>query len=373
MLYLPAIFLSFFLAFILFTKKNKSVADKILVAWLGVIGIHLLAFYLFFTGSYINYPFIIAVSFPLPLAHGPFLFLYTYNQTSGKVFNKTQLIHLLPVLLSLALFSGFFFLSPEQQLAVIKNKGAGYEKQMLVNLVAIYISGIVYIAASVKQLAGYHKRLVNEFSNTEKINFNWLLYLIIWMAVIWMIVLFVHKDEWLFGVVAVFVAWLGYFGIKQVQVFSQHNKNDEPATPPSNVMTILPAGEYPARKYLRSTLGEKEASDIHRRLLDLIETTQPYKDPDLTLNGLAESLNVHPNTLSQVINSKEHKNFYDLINEKRVQEFMRVSASALSQQYTLLSLAFDCGFNSKASFNRNFKKYTGVTPSDYLRQQPQAV
>ena len=101
----------------------------------------------------------------------------------------------------------------------------------------------------------------------------------------------------------------------------------------------------------------------------MLEMDQPYKDPDLTLNDLADKLDVHPNYLSQVINSNENKTFYDLINEKRVEAFIQKTSDAAHQQFTLLAIALDCGFNSKASFNRNFKKFTGQTPSDYLQAQ----
>lgn len=86
----------------------------------------------------------------------------------------------------------------------------------------------------------------------------------------------------------------------------------------------------------------------------------------MTLGDLAKLLGVHPNHLSQVINSQTKKSFYDLINERRIQEFILRAKLSGNKQYKLVGLAFDCGFNSKASFNRNFKKNTGKTPSDYL-------
>lgn len=71
----------------------------------------------------------------------------------------------------------------------------------------------------------------------------------------------------------------------------------------------------------------------------------------------------------RVINSKEKKNFYELINEKRVQEFIRLASEPKNNQFTFLALAFTCGFNSKASFNRNFKKYSALTPSEYFKRK----
>jgi AraC-like DNA-binding protein len=90
-----------------------------------------------------------------------------------------------------------------------------------------------------------------------------------------------------------------------------------------------------------------------------------YKKSDLSITELSSRLGVHANYLSQIINQKEKKNFYDFVNTYRFEEFKRLIAQQKNQQYTLLSLAFDCGFSSKSSFNRYFKKATGQTPSAY--------
>ena len=93
-----------------------------------------------------------------------------------------------------------------------------------------------------------------------------------------------------------------------------------------------------------------------------------FKDPELNLGQLAGNLNVHSNVLSQVINSFENKSFYDYINGLRIEEFKTLVADPVNRQYTLLSLAYECGFNSKTAFNRNFKKVTALSPSEYLSQ-----
>ncbi len=98
-----------------------------------------------------------------------------------------------------------------------------------------------------------------------------------------------------------------------------------------------------------------------------MENEKLFKNSELTLTQLSQTLNVHPNTLSQVINSVEQKNFYDYINFQRVEEFKKAMALPENQKFTLLSLAFECGFNSKTAFNRNFRKVTGVSPSEYLK------
>ncbi|MGB3063302.1 helix-turn-helix domain-containing protein [Sphingobacterium thalpophilum] len=92
-----------------------------------------------------------------------------------------------------------------------------------------------------------------------------------------------------------------------------------------------------------------------------------YQDPELTLGDLAKILEVHPVILSQVINSREQKSFYDYVNTYRVETFKELLLRPDSRQYTMLSLAFECGFNSKTSFNRNFKKITQMSPSAYAK------
>jgi AraC-like DNA-binding protein len=78
-------------------------------------------------------------------------------------------------------------------------------------------------------------------------------------------------------------------------------------------------------------------------------------------------LNTQPNYLSQVINEKEGKIFYDYINTIRIEEFKRLAVLPESRKYTLLALAEQCGFNSKSSFNRYFKKVTGQSPSEFMK------
>ena len=184
MLYLSGIILSFFLCFLLFTKRNKTAADHILAFWLGFIGLHLLSFYLLFTGHQEEYPTFVALGFSLPLVQGPFLYLYTRQQTSSAPFRARALLHFLPLLLSYLMFAGFYLLPADQKIEVFRLKGQGYETQSRINLMAINISGLVYTALSLVRLLKYRKNIVHQFSNTDKINFNWLLYLILWIAVI---------------------------------------------------------------------------------------------------------------------------------------------------------------------------------------------
>jgi AraC-like DNA-binding protein len=90
-----------------------------------------------------------------------------------------------------------------------------------------------------------------------------------------------------------------------------------------------------------------------------------YLDNDLTLQKLADRVNISTHNLSEVINSKLNLSYYDFINKHRVEEFKNRIANPANDKYNMLSIAFDSGFKSKGTFNSIFKKFTGTTPSEY--------
>lgn len=372
-LYLTGIILAFFLALVLISKKNKSTADRILALWLIAIAYPLFSYYLVFSGLHFTYPLFTAFGFSLPVAQGPFLYLYTHYQTKPGPFKKRDLLHFVPVLICSLLYWDFYFIGHEARVERFKHANDYYQTESEIRLWAIYLSGVVYVIVSLRTLLQYRKNLPHRFSNTERIHFNWLLYLISGLAVVWIVILFWQKDEIIFGSSALFIIWLGYFGVKQAGIFHQGFSTAPVPTPTPSASVaenvILLNKPDPTPKYQRSPLTDESIAHIHQQLTLLLQEEHPYKNPDLTLQELASRLEIHPNHLSQVINTKEQKNFYDLINEKRITAFLKAVQQPENKSYTLLAIAFECGFNSKASFNRNFKKYTGKTPSDYLKNR----
>lgn len=393
MFYLAGIIITFFLSVLLAGKKNKSEADKILTVWLVVMGIHLTLFYLFITEEFFKISWLMGVELPLPLVHGPFLFLYTTSLTRERKIKSIGWLHFFPVVIIYLLEIPFFLLSPERKVFVYKNKGAGFEWLSEGIFYPIVASGIIYVILSFLRLRKHRLIIENRFSNTAKINLNWLRYLVYGIAVIWIVIISGLNDSVIFGTVVVFVFFLGYFGIRQVGIFSNINQaerkidlppaeipepqslsqndliNNVSVTVESNTGVVNTSGiNQPAAKpkYQKSSLTAEEATRIHEQLKQVMLKEKLFKNPELNLGELAETLDIHPNNLSQVINSFESKTFYDYINSLRIDEFKKLVTDPESKQYTLLSLAFECGFNSKTAFNRNFKKSTGLSPSEYM-------
>ncbi|RZM29140.1 MAG: AraC family transcriptional regulator [Pedobacter sp.] len=99
---------------------------------------------------------------------------------------------------------------------------------------------------------------------------------------------------------------------------------------------------------------------------DLMTVEKIYLDPELTLTDLAKKVGTNASLLSKVINGTYGKNFNDYVNEFRVQEAIRLLQTPSYQNFSLLAIAYDAGFNSKSTFNRAFKKATGKSPKDHI-------
>ena len=122
------------------------------------------------------------------------------------------------------------------------------------------------------------------------------------------------------------------------------------------------------RKYEASTLTPGKSLMYSQRLLKLIEGGKPFLDPDLSAVKLAEFLGISKKHLSQVINQQFHLNFKNFINKYRVEEAKKKLLDPMEQQFVLFKIALDVGFNSKSVFNEAFKKFTGMSPSEYRKK-----
>ena len=102
--------------------------------------------------------------------------------------------------------------------------------------------------------------------------------------------------------------------------------------------------------------------------MSFINESRPYLDPELSLQELADKLDMSRHQLSTLINKKHRKNFYEFINKQRVEKVKHLMRDPSNKNLKIISLAYDAGFNSKATFNRVFKNITNLTPGQYKKQ-----
>jgi AraC-like DNA-binding protein len=357
--YLAGVFAACFSSLLIIGKRKKIMADYVLAAWFLIIGLHLILFILFFSGNYLKFPYFLGYEVIFPFIHGPMLYLYVLCVTGKNPGVKIWLLHGIPVLMICLLLSQLLMLSPWDRLAAYQSGNNRYKLLSRILKYLMVLSGIIYVSLSLLAVRRYTKGISNQYSNTEKINLNWLYYLIAGIALIWIAVI-IRNDILIFSLVVLFIVVAAYFGISRVGIL------DIP------VITNIPdekETDNEVVKYQKNSPGDEIIQSIYKKLVHKMVQEKLYKDPELNLNAVARLLDVHPNLLSQVINSMEHKNFYDYINRQRIEEFKRTVVLPENQKYTILSLAFDCGFNSKTSFNRNFKNYMNCSPTEFLKSQ----
>lgn len=120
-------------------------------------------------------------------------------------------------------------------------------------------------------------------------------------------------------------------------------------------------------KYKGSSLNPQFAEERIKKLRYLMEMKKVYRDPDISLQGLSEKLSVTSHQLSQILNEKLERNFSDLINSYRIEEAKKLLLKPGADQQKITTVAFDVGFNTTVAFYNAFKKYTGMTPSQYKK------
>jgi hypothetical protein len=293
MIFIAGIAIAVFIEFLLISKKNKSESDKILALWMFLITVHLMLFYIFFTGNAFHYPFLLGVELPFPLLHGVFLYLYVGSVTNQLPRDRKLLfLHFLPITISYLSMSIFFILPAEQKVNVYKNNGAGYEIFNTIGYVAIVLSGIIYVLWSSVLLRRHRRNILNQFSYQDKIDLQWLQIITWGIGGIWLLVFF-QNNAVIFGGVVLFVFLIGFFGVRQEKIFTSEKE--------------LPGEEEEKEKYSKSGLTEELSEKLYRALLRLMNEEAVYRKNDLSVNDLAARLNVRPNYLSQIINEKEKK------------------------------------------------------------------
>jgi len=292
------------------------------------------------------------------------LYFYVSSVTEQFAKNKGEiLLHFIPALATIAYLSHFFILPSEEKIRIFRNQGTEYQVFQDIVLYGVFVSGIFYVIWSSILLSKHKQRIRNQFSNITAVNLNWLRFLTYGLGIVWAIVIVTQSDALIFIGVSIFVILIGFFGLQQKSIFI--NQEVEYKIIEKEIQSLVPV--VAKEKYESSGLSEEKAEEYYQKLNELIHKKKIYVQADLSLNQLAAELGIHPNYLSEIINTKESKTFYDYINSFRVDEFKSLMTIPENQQFTLMAIAYDCGFNSKSSFNRYFKKMTGETPSQYVK------
>ncbi len=243
------------------------------------------------------------------------------------------------------------------------------------------------------QLRKFEQKLKDGYSFIETVSLKWLrnFTLIYLFSVFATFVLFLMQNLGIlkaeinevfgivYGVLVLSVFYLNFEGIRHYtlsQVYGGEERISK-TSEAQNGEIEKPGDSLPQKGSSEVRGGKPEVSkadhSVHQKLVTLFKEEQVYLTSKYGLRDLAADLEESTHTVSRVINTIEQRTFYDLVNSYRVEHLKTLLTDPANQSYTILALGLDSGFNSKASINRIFKNFTGLTPRQYLEQQAQPI
>lgn len=352
--------------------RKKNLSDLFLATILVILCYQQICYTVGFMGWYnefrntkINY-FLI----PMGLAVAPLIFFYVRSITTSNFnFKRKDWIHFVPISVLVSFrFAIYFYDSLQPGFNDTQN---GVLKlaidEPIVQPLLVFISFaqmLLYLAFTFQLFYHYRTKIKAYFSNTYKLELNWILSFLIVFSVLFLysslqdvigslIVELSYEQRWWLNIfmalVVLFVGVKGYFTDTTKLNKLSFSFSPNPDSIPEN-----------------SKLNDRIDRAEIEKVSEFMVNERPYLNPDLNLSDLADALNLSRAQLSQIINSGFEKNFNDFVNEYRVNAVKDKFASRDHKQLSLLGIAFDCGFNSKATFNRVFKKLTNSSPTEYL-------
>ena len=238
----------------------------------------------------------------------------------------------------------------------------------------LYFVGMykLYVKAN-SSLSRYHKKYIIALF----VYYMHLIGLLLVRAVlndeVWFVYIASYIFAILFSVFILFTALVIFFD-ERVLVKSFISKKEEESLEASDLEsekgmeleTDATDYSHSVQKYKNSGLTESMVAQYKNDLLRLLEVDKVYLENDITLDKLAELLDTDRYSASQVINQEFDKSFYELLNDYRVQEVKILLNSSNHLNESVIQIAYSVGFSNRVSFNKAFKKRTGMTPTEYI-------
>ncbi len=368
-----------FASFLMFTKQSRHNSDILLAIWLLVIALQLYANIIGIKHEQFAFSGLIILKL-FPYTYGPFIYIYAKLLILEKpIFRIRDLFHFIPFVLA----SIFLLIFPTHEELMVEVKasflGGDLSIYHIINSIAIITSINIYIVQVLYLLRVHEKKVYNHFSyDLHKTNLSWLKTIAISFSLAFTLSLVARLfnfflnlenpvfEPYIFPVFGLtfFAYALSFFGFNQEAIFVspsfvrlQRRKD--------RLSLANEEQEKKNTKYERSGLKADEAKRYLDDLLKHVADNKPYLNGNLTIDILSRETNIPKHYLTQIINEHLNKNFYNFVNEYRVNYVIEMMKNNKVQSYTILALAFDAGFNSKSSFNTIFKKFTGKTPTQY--------
>ena len=347
-----------FVAIVLNLRKKGDLVANILISLFVLFhSFFMIHLSLYLSNFTYNFPHSLYITASFSFLYGPLLYFYFKRISEKYKFKVIDLLHLLPSLILFLYFLPIYLLSPDEKQHLLFNRDEILHSTLRTVVILKYLSLVIY---------GYLVyRIYNKCSiKKSKYNFEILRwkkmmtilngiyvvsYIIYGMALMNVVTTNILIYPQIFSM-AIIVLYVGYTAYVQPRVFSKKYLFNE---------LIL--------KYKKSGLTEGFSNDLKEQLLQLLIRDKIYKKNNINLDILSQRLDTTRHNLSQVINEHFDLNFFNLINKYRIQEAKEIFKDDLNNNFNIIDVAYDVGFNNKVTFNKAFKEETNLTPSEYLK------
>ena len=355
----------------LFSRKHRSLANRLLGFFLLVIVYEATIEFLPFNNAF-GYSLGYYFSFPEVKLFYPVLFFHYILEKVGRTKDYTKVLRFHYVLAFLvagiALINILLFLWTGNKMEYF----LGYPRTEAIFMAHQYYAFLLIVLVfilSIIELKRCKGIVVENYSDYALLNINWLWkfifimlpIILLWGAELVRIIIggrggsdFVVA---IWGAVVIAIYFVSYQAFRHKNLF-EDMPEDPDQTKGKQTPTMSP-----------SMLENEEDQKLIQRIHHYMETEEPYLDASLSMYQLARQLKIPPRDLSQFINHKLDKHFFDFVNEYRIKKATHLLSDPANRKMTVLEILYEVGFNSKSSFNTVFKKYTGQTPTQYRKSR----
>lgn len=346
----------FFVSLVLIIQNARSNKAKLFLALILLLfSITLVEYVLYWTKYLYYFPHFSNISGGFPFLIGPLFYYYFKNVFENYKPGKKDALALVPFIVHIIYLSRYYFRPAEIKqkfmlLPQIPGQTASVQLMpwLQISSMIIYLCIIILSYRALSATNPETKRWFNYLTGLFA-------FFIISFASYYILILTpFFSIEWDYMIsfsMSFFIYFLAWFGYQQPKIFSGFTLAEALRT----------------SKYAHSGLSQESALQILASITDKMQNEKLYRNFELSLEKLAEAVAAPKHHVSQVINEQIGMNFFDYVNSLRVEEAKHILAEVPKKEMNVIQVAYEVGFNNKVSFNNTFKKFTGVTPTEYRR------
>ncbi|MGH1362081.1 MAG: helix-turn-helix domain-containing protein [Calditrichia bacterium] len=360
----------YFAGLLLLQKQGAPRANRWLVLIVLMVAYYLSIETLIVSGMFVRWPHVAGTNWVFWYLLGPLLYFYVMLHLNSQFrFRVWHILHLLPAAYITVRMIPFYRLSGDIKISILQQPAIGtgsFPWQYLV-LAALLLS---YLGLSLQAANKESKKAEQKVNQHSLSSLKWAQALIatftvylIFDTIAGIALHYMKLDTKALShtttlVMSFFVHIVAFTSVRYPsKIFAEEKKQELQSEDLDSII-----------KYRNSALSEHELSFYLKELNFIMEKDQPYLNSDLKLSDLAEMINLTPHNLSQALNQGLGMSFYDYINNYRLKDVQKRLLDPRYDELTIFGIALESGFRSKTSFNRMFKKSTGLTPSSYIKR-----